>query len=58
MAAVSPYSLRHAAGLSGFFRIFFRIFRKILFFEFFEKWPPKNSKKNYLIIDAIWLQFG
>jgi hypothetical protein len=44
-----------------FFRKKIRIFRKILFFEFFKKWPPKNSKhskKNYLIFDTIWLQFG
>jgi hypothetical protein len=46
---------------SGFFRKKIRIFRKILFFEFFEKWPPKNSKnskKNNLIFDTICLQFG
>jgi hypothetical protein len=42
----------------GFFREKNQIFRKILFFEFFEKWPPKNSKKNYLISDTIWLQLG
>jgi hypothetical protein len=32
----------------GFFKKKNRIFGKILFFEFFEKWPPKNSKKKLL----------
>jgi hypothetical protein len=42
----------------GFFRKKNRIFRKILFLEFFEKWLRKIRKKNYPIFDTIWLQFG
>jgi hypothetical protein len=46
----------HVSTRPGFFRKKIRIFRKILFFEFFEKQPAKNSKnskKNNLIFDTI-----
>jgi hypothetical protein len=41
-----------------FFEKKIEFFERFCFSNFSKNGPPKNSKKNYLIFDTIWLQFG